>query len=86
MFCYFIRMGFHWPPFYTIGHLHLHAISPVSSMSTFNRLVAFNPSFSYVFVDVWTIFYLRYFFVCINLMFLLKQMFIGRLCSKTYRL
>ncbi|XP_026815558.1 histidine triad nucleotide-binding protein 3-like [Rhopalosiphum maidis] len=47
-----IRMGFHWPPFYSIGHLHLHAISPASSMSAFNRFVAFNPSFSYVFVDV----------------------------------
>ncbi|XP_015377621.1 PREDICTED: histidine triad nucleotide-binding protein 3-like [Diuraphis noxia] len=46
------RMGFHWPPFYSIGHMHLHVISPVSSMSAFNRFVAFNPSFSYVFVDV----------------------------------
>jgi len=48
----FVRMGFHWPPFYSIGHMHLHAISPASSMSAFNRFVAFNPSFSYVFVDV----------------------------------
>lgn len=52
MLCCFIRMGFHWPPFYSIGHMHLHAISPASSMSAFNRFVAFNPSFSYVFVDV----------------------------------
>lgn len=51
-FCCFIRMGFHWPPFYTIGHMHLHVISPVSSMSFLSRYVAFNPSFSYVFVDV----------------------------------
>ncbi|KAL4135746.1 hypothetical protein QTP88_007337 [Uroleucon formosanum] len=46
------RMGFHWPPFFSISHMHLHAISPASSMSVFNRFVAFNPSFSYVFVDV----------------------------------
>jgi len=54
-----IRMGFHWPPFYTIGHLHLHAIAPAKSMSIFNRYVAFNPSLSYIFVDVnifhWTL-------------------------------
>ncbi|VVC27271.1 Hypothetical protein CINCED_3A020021 [Cinara cedri] len=48
----YTRMGFHWPPFYTIAHMHLHAISPVNSMSMFNRFLAFNPSFSYVFVDV----------------------------------
>jgi len=46
------RMGFHWPPFYTIGHMHLHVISPVSSMSALRRYVTFNPRFSYVFVDV----------------------------------
>lgn len=51
LYC-FIRMGFHWPPFFSISHMHLHAISPASSMSVFNRFVAFNPSFSYVFVDV----------------------------------
>jgi len=46
------RIGFHWPPFYTVGHLHLHAIAPIKSMSIFNRYIAFNPSLNYVFVDV----------------------------------
>jgi hypothetical protein len=30
-------MGFHWP-FYTVGHLHLHAISPGNQMSFFQKI------------------------------------------------
>lgn len=30
-------LGFHWP-FYTVGHLHLHAISPTNQMSFFQRI------------------------------------------------
>ncbi|XP_052214560.1 adenosine 5'-monophosphoramidase HINT3-like isoform X2 [Dreissena polymorpha] len=27
-----IRLGFHWPPFHTISHLHLHVISSTNQM------------------------------------------------------
>lgn len=34
-----VRFGFHWPPFNSIQHLHLHAISPASSMSFVSSLI-----------------------------------------------
>lgn len=43
------RMGFHWPPFTSVKHLHLHVISPVSEMSFFNRHIVYRPN-SFVFV------------------------------------
>ncbi|XP_050526765.1 adenosine 5'-monophosphoramidase HINT3-like [Daktulosphaira vitifoliae] len=46
------RFGFHWPPFYTVGHLHLHAISPVNSMAWYFRYIGFNPHCSLIFVDI----------------------------------
>ncbi|KAF7386690.1 hypothetical protein HZH66_011142 [Vespula vulgaris] len=33
------RTGFHWPPFNTVNHLHLHLISPVENMSIVKRMV-----------------------------------------------
>jgi hypothetical protein len=27
------RFGYHWPPFNSVGHLHMHAISPASSLT-----------------------------------------------------
>ncbi|BET02126.1 HIT domain [Nesidiocoris tenuis] len=33
------RLGFHWPPFHTIGHLHLHAIAPVGEMGFVARMI-----------------------------------------------
>eukprot|EP00667_Euglena_gracilis_P008908 EG_transcript_9033 len=47
-----LRMGFHVPPFQSIGHLHLHCIAPASQMGYFNRNVAFRPdSFCFVSMD-----------------------------------
>lgn len=34
-----IRLGFHWPPFHTIGHLHLHVISSTSEMGWLSTLI-----------------------------------------------
>ncbi|XP_075223978.1 adenosine 5'-monophosphoramidase HINT3-like [Lycorma delicatula] len=42
------RFGFHWPPFHTISHLHLHAISPTRDMNFISRMI-FRPD-SYWFV------------------------------------
>lgn len=44
------RTGFHWPPFNTVHHLHLHVISPTSNMSIIKRIM-FEPN-SYWFVSV----------------------------------
>lgn len=35
------RLGFHWPPFILVKHLHLHVISPESEMGWLNRTVIF---------------------------------------------
>lgn len=35
--------GFHWPPFTSIKHLHMHAIAPASEMGFLSRLI-FRPS------------------------------------------
>ncbi|OQV22870.1 putative Histidine triad nucleotide-binding protein 3 [Hypsibius exemplaris] len=34
-----VRMGFHWPPFHLIHHLHLHVLYPVSKMGFLSRIV-----------------------------------------------
>ncbi|KAH0952288.1 hypothetical protein HN011_005258 [Eciton burchellii] len=44
-----IRTGFHWPPFNTVDHLHLHVISPIENMNIMKRIM-FNPN-SYWFVS-----------------------------------
>ena len=38
------RMGFHWPPFTSVKHLHLHIISPVSEMGFFNKHLIYRPN------------------------------------------
>lgn len=38
--------GFHWPPFNSISHLHMHAIAPVSKMNFISRWL-FKP------INVW---------------------------------
>ncbi|KAK4019968.1 hypothetical protein OUZ56_001966 [Daphnia magna] len=40
------RMGFHWPPFNSVKHLHLHVIFPEQSMSFIGRQV-FRPGTFY---------------------------------------
>ncbi|XP_055378859.1 adenosine 5'-monophosphoramidase HINT3 isoform X2 [Condylostylus longicornis] len=31
--------GFHWPPFNSVKHLHMHGIAPVSKMSVLTKMV-----------------------------------------------
>ncbi|XP_017774970.1 PREDICTED: histidine triad nucleotide-binding protein 3-like [Nicrophorus vespilloides] len=38
-----LQMGFHWPPFNSISHLHLHLISPASQMGFLSRQI-FRPN------------------------------------------
>lgn len=41
-----ISYGFHWPPFTSIDHLHMHAIAPASKMGFISRQV-FKP------INIW---------------------------------
>ncbi|KAB7499387.1 Histidine triad nucleotide-binding protein 3 [Armadillidium nasatum] len=34
-----LRMGFHWPPFHSISHLHLHVIAPEEEMGLIARAI-----------------------------------------------
>ncbi|XP_064606527.1 adenosine 5'-monophosphoramidase HINT3-like [Liolophura sinensis] len=34
-----VRMGFHWPPFNAICHLHLHVISPQRQMTLISKAI-----------------------------------------------
>ncbi|XP_017564620.2 histidine triad nucleotide-binding protein 3 [Pygocentrus nattereri] len=43
-----VRFGFHWPPFHSVVHLHLHVLAPVSQMGFMSRLI-FRPG-SYWFI------------------------------------
>jgi len=43
-------MGFHWPPFHTVSHLHLHVIAPSNQMGFISRTV-FRPGIWFVTAD-----------------------------------
>ncbi|KAK8729174.1 hypothetical protein OTU49_008664 [Cherax quadricarinatus] len=42
------RMGFHWPPFHSISHLHLHVIAPENEMGFIARGAFMTGSFWFV--------------------------------------
>lgn len=53
------RTGFHWPPFSSVLHLHLHVLAPISEMSFIKRNMVFRKD-SIAFVTVeWTLNYLK---------------------------
>jgi hypothetical protein len=54
LFFNYDRFGFHYPPFNSIHHLHLHAISPASSMSFVSRLIFRPDSWWFVSVSIHT--------------------------------
>ncbi|XP_008484199.1 histidine triad nucleotide-binding protein 3-like [Diaphorina citri] len=49
-----VRYGFHWPPFYSIGHLHLHVIAPVSEMSFLSKIIFKPNTWWFVTVSIYT--------------------------------
>ncbi|XP_026747938.1 histidine triad nucleotide-binding protein 3-like [Trichoplusia ni] len=42
------RLGYHWPPFRSVRHLHLHAIAPASEMGFISRLIFKKDSYWFV--------------------------------------
>ncbi|XP_078319880.1 adenosine 5'-monophosphoramidase HINT3-like isoform X2 [Crassostrea virginica] len=52
------RIGFHWPPFTSVKHLHLHVIFPMTSMTFLSRLIFREGSYWFVTAD-WMINRLR---------------------------
>ncbi|XP_055330608.1 adenosine 5'-monophosphoramidase HINT3-like [Paramacrobiotus metropolitanus] len=48
------RMGFHWPPFNGIRHLHLHVLYPASEMSFISRTI-FRPNTWWFVTPEWVV-------------------------------
>lgn len=42
-----ISLGFHWPPFNSVNHLHMHAIAPESAMNFVRRQMFLRDTFWY---------------------------------------
>ena len=36
-----VRLGFHWPPFLRVQHLHMHILAPPSSLGWFSKYILF---------------------------------------------
>ncbi|XP_015519671.1 adenosine 5'-monophosphoramidase HINT3 [Neodiprion lecontei] len=45
------RIGFHWPPFNSVNHLHLHVISPVGNMGFLGRMMFLPNSLWFASID-----------------------------------
>lgn len=54
-----VRIGFHWPPFLFVKHLHLHVIAPVANMSWFQRFIIFREDSRVFYTPPYMIQYLK---------------------------
>ncbi len=52
------RLGFHWPPFHSIEHLHMHVLCPVSTMNFVSRRMIFRHNYPLVTLE-WALEYLQ---------------------------
>ncbi|XP_045541191.1 adenosine 5'-monophosphoramidase HINT3 [Papilio machaon] len=46
------RFGYHWPPFRSVRHLHLHTIAPESKMGLISRIIFKKDSYWFVSVRI----------------------------------
>ena len=53
------RMGFHWPPFWKVPHLHMHLLSPVQGMSWYHKSFSFRRDSIAFVTATWLIDYLK---------------------------
>ncbi|KAK3572450.1 hypothetical protein QTP86_032672 [Hemibagrus guttatus] len=46
-----VRFGFHWPPFHSVTHLHLHVLAPASQIGFFSRFIYRLDSYWFITAD-----------------------------------
>ncbi|MCI4373994.1 hypothetical protein PGIGA_G00000920 [Pangasianodon gigas] len=46
-----VRFGFHWPPFHSVAHLHLHVLAPASQMGFISRFIYRLDSYWFITAD-----------------------------------